>query len=103
MYDLQNVPNSAFWGWLSMESQPQNPEFRNNLGNSHPCKYAIQNYKLTLQKKYGVQNMANSAFWGWLSMESQPQNPEFRNNLENFHPWKYGIQNYKQTFWRKYD
>ena len=26
-YDL---PNSAFWGWLSVESQPQNPEFRNN-------------------------------------------------------------------------
>ena len=28
-----NLPNSAFWGWLSMESQPQNPE------NLHPCKY----------------------------------------------------------------
>ena len=26
-YDLHN---SAFWGWLSVESQPQNPEFRNN-------------------------------------------------------------------------
>ena len=24
------LPNSVFWGWLSMESQPQNPEFRNN-------------------------------------------------------------------------
>ena len=35
-YDL---PNSVFWGWLSMESQPQNPEFRNNPGNSHPCVY----------------------------------------------------------------
>ena len=28
---------SAFWGWLSMESQPQNPEFRNNPENFHPC------------------------------------------------------------------
>ena len=31
------LPNSAFWGWLSMESQPQNPEFRNNPENFHPC------------------------------------------------------------------
>ena len=30
--------NSAFWGWLSMESQPQNPEFRNNPENFHPWK-----------------------------------------------------------------
>ena len=29
--------NSAFWGWLSIESQPQNPEFRNNPENFHPC------------------------------------------------------------------
>ena len=28
----QNLPNSAFW-----ESQPQNPEFRNNPDNFHPC------------------------------------------------------------------
>ena len=25
-----NLLNSAFWGWLSIESQPQNLEFRNN-------------------------------------------------------------------------
>ena len=30
--------NSGFWGWLSMESQPQNPEFRNNPENFHPWK-----------------------------------------------------------------
>ena len=24
-----------------MESQPQNPEFRNNPGNFHPCLYGI--------------------------------------------------------------
>ena len=29
--------NSAFWGWLSMESQPQNPEFRINPEIFHPC------------------------------------------------------------------
>ena len=33
-YDL---PNSAFWGWLYVESQPQNPEFRNNPENFHLC------------------------------------------------------------------
>ena len=27
------LPNSAFWGWLSMESQPQNPEFKINSEN----------------------------------------------------------------------
>ena len=32
-----NLPNSAIWGWLSIESQPQNPEFRNNHENFHPC------------------------------------------------------------------
>ena len=31
-----NLTYSAFWGWLSTESQPQNPEFRNNYENFHP-------------------------------------------------------------------
>ena len=31
-----NLPNSGFWGWFSMESQPQNPDFRNNPENFHP-------------------------------------------------------------------
>ena len=30
------LQNSAFWGRLSMESRPQNPEFRNNPENFHP-------------------------------------------------------------------
>ena len=29
--------NPAFRGWLSMESHPQNPEFRNYSENFHPC------------------------------------------------------------------
>ena len=33
------LPNSAFWGWLSIESQPQNPEFRNNPENVHRYKW----------------------------------------------------------------
>ena len=36
-----NLPNSAFWGCLSTESQPQNPEFRNSPENFLPC---IQKY-----------------------------------------------------------
>ena len=32
-----NLPNSAFWGLLSMESQPQNPEFWIIYENFHPC------------------------------------------------------------------
>ena len=35
----KNLPNSRFWGWLSVESQPQIPEFRNNPENFHPCLY----------------------------------------------------------------
>ena len=31
-----NLPKSAFWGWLSKESQPQNPEFRNKPENFYP-------------------------------------------------------------------
>ena len=36
-YDLSN---SAFWGWLSVESQPQNPELRNYPENFHPWMFA---------------------------------------------------------------
>ena len=35
-YMYYRLQNSAFWGWLSMESLSQNPEFRNNPENSHP-------------------------------------------------------------------
>ena len=34
-----NLPNAAFWDWLSIESKPQNPEFRINPENFHPWKY----------------------------------------------------------------
>ena len=53
-----------------MESQPQNPEFRNNPENFHPCPYKL--------------NVC-------ISVESQPQNPEFRNNPENVHPCPYKL------------
>ena len=32
-----NLPNSAFTGCFSMESQPQKPEFRINPEIFHPC------------------------------------------------------------------
>ena len=34
-----NLPHSVLWGWLSMESLPQNPEFRNNSKIFHPRTY----------------------------------------------------------------
>ena len=49
-----------------MESQPQNPEFKNNPKNFYPCFYLDR-----------------------LSMESQPKNPEFKNNPKNFYPCFY--------------
>ena len=39
-----NLLNSAFWGWLSTESQPQNPEFRNNPEKFHPCLCSLSNW-----------------------------------------------------------
>ena len=38
-----NLLNSTFWDWLSIESQPQNPEFRNNAENFHPCPSLLDN------------------------------------------------------------
>ena len=35
-----NLPNSAFCGRLSVESRPQNPEFRNNPEIFHPFIFA---------------------------------------------------------------
>ena len=45
--------NSAFWGWLSVESQPQNPEFRNNRENFHPCNSSAEIYEL--ENKYDLE------------------------------------------------
>ena len=50
--------------YVSMESQPQNTEFRNNPET-----------------------------FTYVSMEGQPQNTELRNNPENFHPCNYAISN----------
>ena len=33
-----------------MESQPQNPEFRNNPENFHPCKYSTKNRLIKLNQ-----------------------------------------------------
>ena len=43
-----NLPNSAFGGWRSIESQPQNPEFRINPENFHPCCYKYQDNELII-------------------------------------------------------
>ena len=32
-----------------MESQPQNPEFRNNTENFHPCEFTTSGFKLFLR------------------------------------------------------
>ena len=49
-----NLPNSGFWGWLSMESQPQNREFRNNPKNFHPAESMSlwDNFKLVVTNKH---------------------------------------------------
>ena len=47
-----NLPNSAFWGWLSVESQPKNPEFSNNLENFHPHGSEYDFYFIKWSEKY---------------------------------------------------
>ena len=47
-----NLPNSAFWGWLSVESHPQNPVFRNNPVNFHPWECEIENHFSSSQQKH---------------------------------------------------
>ena len=50
-----NLTNSGFWGRLSVESRPQNPEFRNNPENFHPCiwfaKVIRRQHQLPLARK----------------------------------------------------
>ena len=55
-----NLPNSAFWGWLSLENRPQNPEFRNNPENFHPyiCQWSILIFEYVNLKLVSV-----SQFW----------------------------------------
>ena len=59
-----NLLNSAFWGWLSVESQPRNSEFRNNPENFHPCIRFLDN-----------------TFWEWFCLKSPPQSLEIKLGL----------------------
>ena len=54
-----NLPNSAFWGWLSIESQPQNPEFKNNPESFHPCNKT----EITLWKRLNEMPVAIGSEW----------------------------------------
>ena len=73
-YDL---PNSAFWGCLSVESEPQNPEFRKNPKNFHPCKalehYCCTGWTLThcLQLFVFFQNQHFLKLLSWIPSEYQ--------------------------------
>ena len=47
-----NLPNSAFRGWLSMESQPQNPEFMNNPEHFRPYRSNLLKWKVCQCKEF---------------------------------------------------
>ena len=48
-----NLSKSAFWGWLPVESQPQNSDFRNNTEKFHPCVYKLEPKTIwSFQKKF---------------------------------------------------
>ena len=79
-----NLQNSAFWGWLSMESQPQNPEFRNNPENFRPWFVEFGETVLFLKKKICCSHLRtcnngltkshfskwkqNMFYWNWLEL-----------------------------------
>ena len=99
-----NLPNSGFWGWLSVESQPKNPEFRNNPANLPNSGFwgwlpnsgfwgwlSVESQPKNPEFRNNPANLPNSGCWGWLSVESQPKNLEFRNNPESFHPCKHTL------------
>ena len=62
-----NLPNSAFWGWLSMERQPQNPEFRNNPENFYPCVCVFNvppTAKIIWRRGHGLKSHLTD-WWSW--------------------------------------
>ena len=58
----KNLPNSRFWGCLSVESQPQNLEFRNNPENFHPCIIFDQIQKINNLKHWPQNTMFCTPF-----------------------------------------
>ena len=64
-----NLPNSAFWGWLSVESQPQNPELRNNPENFHPCsnkdEWSVIYYEGSQSTNFPLSLKIRGEGWGW--------------------------------------
>ena len=43
-----------------MESQPQNPEFRNNLENFHPCVYKLESMQSVFSMDVHSDNKINT-------------------------------------------
>ena len=66
-----NLPNSVIWGWLSMESQPQNPEFRINPENFHP----ISTAKPALFCNYLSEEIFSIQLFYKVSFNSPPPHP----------------------------
>ena len=44
---MKNNPFESYhaFGHISVESQPQNPEFRNNPENFHPCSFLVSDMR----------------------------------------------------------
>ena len=65
-----NLPNSVFLGWLSVESQPQNPEFRNNPENFHPYTPVCKPTRASIgQRSYADRDNAPNREAGALNMK----------------------------------
>ena len=63
-----------------MESQPQNPEYRINPENSHPCIHLAKDLKLQEKKKYSFS--FNNSLHAWsFCMLCCRQLICFKNNL----------------------
>ena len=66
-----NLPNSAFWGWLSTESQPQNPEFRINPENVHPWVYVHYRPASERTFKWVDSGPLLDVCWHWFDLPMQ--------------------------------
>ena len=63
-----NLPYSAFWGWLSTESQPQNPEFRINPENFHPWVYVHYRPASETPFEWVDSGPPLDVYWNWFDL-----------------------------------
>ena len=81
-----------------MESQPQNPEFRNNLENFHPCKFQFNQINISGMR---FEEFQDGCYCGHLGYRSErilailklPLAPMPQTNFQ--FNWTYGMRRFR--------